>query len=493
MHDAIVIGAGVGGLAAAIVLAARNKRVLVLEAAAQPGGKAAVSQIDGIEVDTGPSVLTMPDVFQGLFELAGMDIESTLKLRQSSPSFRYLYPDGAVVDVHHELADTIDSVRQSLGADAAKDLESFLAYSKRIWDAAAPVFVYGNAPSFTGVLSHGFKAMTAIASIDPWSVMYGAIRKRVRSTHLRRLLARYATYNGSDVRSAPATLNCIAHVELALGGFGVEGGMYQLVRSLSEAATRLGVEIRCNTPVASLEMNRQQVTGVRCADGNIIQAPQVVANADVAQVVQHLLPEGTRHGIRLRGEPSMSGYNAIFKAKRRENSQARVAHTVLFPENYEQEFADIFDHDRPPQEPTIYLCSQETCHGRKGWPEHEPLFVMANAPAEPASGSRDASIWYQLGHVVRERSISFGLIERSDQVVWSRSPTQLAQRFEGSRGSLYGLASNGPTAAFQRPANTVPQINGLFLASGSAHPGGGLPLAALSGRAAAAAALSLNP
>jgi phytoene desaturase len=483
--DAIVVGAGAGGLAAAITLAATGKRVVVVEALDQPGGKAGTRIIDGVEVDTGPSVLTLPHVFQDLIAMSGLDPSRELTLRRTSPSFRYLYPDGTRVDIHHELEDTLESVEATLGNEAARELNDFLRYAAGIWDAAAPVFVFGPAPNVSGILGRGLSALGAVARIDPFSDMASAIDKRVRSPYLRMLLKRYATYNGSDVRAAPATLNCIAHVELALGGWGVEGGIGALVRALVRAAAELGVVFRYRSPVRRLLLEGGVVSGIATDEG-VFLAPTVVMNADVAHVVTDLIPAGTRHGIRRSDRPSMSGYNAIFRARR----SARAPHTVLFPRDYDAEFVDIFDRDRPPADPTVYLCAQEACHGRRGWSDHEPLFVMANAPPEPEGRSRPDAVWHELRDVVRQRLLEARLIENHDEMVWERTPADLARLFPGSRGAIYGASSNGMTAAFQRPDNVVAKVPGLFLASGSAHPGGGLPLAAQSGCEAAKAALA---
>jgi len=182
----------------------------------------------------------------------------------------------------------------------------------------------------------------------------------------------------------------------------------------------------------------------------------------------------------------MSGWNAVIRARRRSD---RIAHEVLFPQDYTAEFSDIFDRERPPVSPTVYVCAQEVSHGLRGWSEDEPLFLMANAPAEPASGRSAQATWHALRETVMSRLRGSGLIAPGDAVVWERSPAQLAARFAGSRGAIYGAASNSRFAAFQRPGNRVTRIPGLYLASGSAHPGGGLPLCALSGRMAATCAL----
>jgi phytoene desaturase len=488
--DAVVIGAGIGGLSAAIALGAAGLRVVVVEAHERAGGKAGIEVVDGIEVDTGPSVLTLPAVLDTVLARAGSSLHDELELTRPEPAFRYLFADGVALDVHHELEATLDSVAGCLGPSARDELQRFVAYAHGIWTAAAPAFVFGDAPSWLDVARGGLSMVARVARIDPLSTMWQAIARRVRSPHLRMLLARYATYNGSDVRSAPATLGCIAHVELALGGFGVRGGMYQIVRALLRAAARVGVTVECGARVERIATGiaRRSVTGVVLAGGREIPARSVVANADVSHVMADLL-EGSS-AVALPGPPSMSGACAIVRATRRAD---RAAHTVIFPHDYLAEFADIFDRGRPPDEPTVYLCAQEKCHGARGWPDEEPLFMMINAPPEPLGGVCPATERAPRDAASLARAVARGVLSADDRVVWRRSPAELARRFPGSRGAIYGAASNSRSAAFKRPPNRVAAIAGLYLASGSAHPGGGIPLAALSGLAAARALLAAQP
>ena len=490
MAEVVVVGAGVGGLSAAITLAARGMRVRVLEATERPGGKIGIATVDGVEVDTGPSVLTLPDTLDRVLRLAGTSLRDQLELLELQPNFRYLYPDGVVLDVFGDPERTLVSVQNTLGRRAALELKGFLAYSARIWHAAAPAFILGDAPGLR-TFPRQLGALVSLRHIDPLRTMWGAICSRVRSPHLRMLLARYATYNGSDPRRAPATLNCIAHVELALGGYGVRGGMYEIVRALVRAAEGVGVELHFGEWVGRIRTAGQRVLGVETENGRFWNADAVIGNADAAHVLSDLLPSSFRQRQQvLRPEPSMSGWVGILRARRRNGSSARVAHTVLFPRDYMLEFRDIFDRARPPGEPTVYLCAQERCHGRRGWPEHEPVFLMANAPAEPAEGKSDAAVWDELRERVRHRLEDAGLADAGDELVWERTPSGLAAHFPGSRGSIYGAASNTAWAAFRRPPNRVAGVRGLYLASGSAHPGGGVPLCLLSGQAAARALFS---
>jgi phytoene desaturase len=480
----VVVGGGVGGLAAAIALASRGHRVDLLEASDRVGGKLGTALLDGVEVDTGPTVLTLPHVLDGILALSGTTLRDELELTEPSPSFRYLYPDGTALDVFPRPADTLASMERTLGRGAADEAAAFLDYSARIWQAAAPHFVFGPAPGPASLLRAGPRLAALLAAVDPLRSMWRAIRGRTRSEHLRWLFARYATYNGSDPRHAPATLNCIAHVELALGGYGVRGGMYEVARALERAAVRVGVRIHPGVRVERIEVEGGRVRGVAAAGGARWPADAVVANADATHVFTDLLPPRQRRHPR--GGPSMSGWVGILRARRGGGGVARAAHTVLFPRRYLDEFADIFDRGIPPREPTVYLCAQEVAYGRTGWADHEPIFLMTNEPA--VGGAQPAARSSPAEHVLA-RVRAAGLCDVDDRIVWERAPADLAAQFPGSRGSIYGAASNSALAAFRRPANRVRGIGGLYLASGSAHPGGGVPMCLLSGRAAARALL----
>ena len=480
-EEVLVVGAGIGGLCAAVALAARGLAVRIIEAADRPGGKAGVVEVDGVVIETGPSVLTLPDVFARVLARAGRRLDDVIGLRRLDPGFRYRYPDGAVLEVCHDPEDTLARVRAALGPAAEDELAAFLRYSGRIWEAAAPHFVLGPAPTWAAMAALAVRHPRALLSVDPLRSMAAGIDHHVTDPHLRLLLRRYATYNGSDPRRAPATLNCIAHVELSLGGYGIEGGIHALVTALVDAVEANGGVVEYGTPVERILVESGAAVGVSLAGGGMRRGRAVVVNADVGWLRDGALPQPARH-LPAAAEPSMSGWTGALRAARRDD---RLPHEVLFPADYDAEFSDIFDRDRPPAAPTVYLCAQERCHGLTGWADAEPVFVMANAPAEPAVGGRAPEVWATLEAAVEQRIRAAGLWSEGDELVWRRNPAELAAAFPGSRGAIYGAASNDRFAAFKRPPNRVRSLPGLYLASGSAHPGGGLPMVALSGMAAA--------
>jgi 1-hydroxycarotenoid 3,4-desaturase len=474
----VVIGAGFGGLCAAIDLARAGLPVTVVEAMDHPGGKAGTAAHDGVPFDTGPSVLTMRGVFASLFADCGTTLDEHVTLFEPAPAFLYAWEDGTTLAVHARWADTLDSIREAFGADAAREAEAFLAYCGRIWAAAEPHFVRGPRPTLGRMALLGMRHPGAVLAIDALHTMERALVRRVRHPRLRDLFRRYATYNGSDVRRAPATLHCIAHVELVDGGWGVQGGMHALVGALVELATRLGVVFRLGERVEGLVQEAGRVTGVSLAFGGHLAARAVVCNADTAQLQRWIRPDRVEPAMAAR-DRSMSGWTAVVRARRR----PRPAHAVLFADGYLREFEDIFDHGRPPATPTAYVCAQEVAHRRRGWEDDEPLFVMANAPmwSEDPAAEDPAAV----GARALERLRRAGWIGAGDRVVWERTPADLARVFPHTGGALYGPASNDMFAAFRRTANRH-ALPGLYVCGGSAHPGGGVPMCALSGRAAAA-------
>lgn len=481
--DVIIIGGGIGGLSAAIRLAAAGKRVLLLEQNENVGGKMGLVETAGFRWDTGPSVITMRHVFESLFQAANRRLEDYLDLRPVEPLTRYFYPDGVVLDASRELPRMAQQIEQLDRRDVEGYL-AYLAYAARLHRITGPVFIYDRPPTWR---SFGRVSLKDALQVDAWRTMDRAIGGFVHSPHLRQLLGRFATYVGASPYQAPATLNVIAHVELTGGVWYPRGGVYAIAQALRQVATELDVSIRAGCRVAQILLDGRQVRGVRLAGGEEIEAPVVLANVDVTTVYQELLPDSpaTRRRRRqlTRLPPSCSGFILLLGVAGERPHLAH--HNIFFSGDYRQEFREIFEQGIPPREPTIYLAITS-----KSDPDHAPAgcenwFILVNAPPlgtnfdwqKEAAGYRDR---------VLARLAGFGLDIRSHvRAERALTPVDL-QRLSGAwRGALYGSSSNSRWAAFRRPHNQDPHFQGLYFCGGTTHPGGGVPMVMLSGQSAA--------
>lgn len=478
MAKVCIIGGGIGGLTSAALAAKHGADVTLFESAPTLGGKLGTVNIDGIAFDTGPSLLTLHSVFRDLYQKLGSNFDAEIPLVTSDPSYEFIFADGQRLATYADFHKTLRSVSDTFGPLAANEFQQFLAFSAKIYQTASPTFIFGTAPGAGTVLSLLSKPIGDVLSIDPTKTMLEGIEARVKHPALRTLLMRYATYNGSDVRRAPSALNCIAHVELELGGTGVKGGLSKLAESVAGLAERLGATLTANAPVLAIEKKDAQFL-VRTASGKSL-FDAVIFNCDVAEA-DRLLPkrESFRPLARLiapdasSSEPSMSAWNGLIRAT---GASVRSAHSVIFPKDYLREFVDIFDRRAVPDDPTVYVCAQRKAHEKTSG--DDMLFCMVNAPA---AQSLDGHFWSSLERKVRGK-LAFAGFETLGAFVWTRTPKDLAARFPGSMGSIYGPASNGALSAFGRRSNRGSR--GVYYATGSAHPGGGVPMACLSGQRA---------
>lgn len=486
-HDVIVIGAGIGGLSAAIRLAAAGRRVLVLEQNAQVGGKMGEVRAAGFRWDTGPSVITMRTVFEDLFRAAGRRLEDYLSLVPVEPLTRYFYPDGVVLDATRDLQRMADQI----GRIEPRDVEgylAYLAYAARLYRITGPAFIFGDPVSPRMLLR---VPVGDWPQVDGWRSMDAAIRGFVRSPHLRQLLGRFATYVGASPYRAPATLNVIAHVELTGGVWYPHGGVYAIARALERLARELGVEIRTGCRADRIDVRGGRAMGVVAA-GAALPAQAVLANVDVATVYEELLPPGAVLAGRARAlasaEPSVSGF-ILLLGVRGEHPQL-AHHNIFFCRDYRREFDDLFVRGAPPDDPTVYVAITSKRDPDHAPPGCENWFVLVNAPPLGPAWDWTARTAEYREHVLA--ALAARGLDVRDRLVYERvfTPLDLERLTGARRGALYGASSNSPLAAFRRPANRAPHIDGLYFAGGTAHPGGGVPMVALSGAAAARRILS---
>lgn len=479
----IIIGAGIGGLAAAIRLAAAGERVLVVEQNETVGGKMGEFRQAGFRWDTGPSVITMRPVFEELFQCAGRQLADYLTLQPLDPLTRYFWPDGTVLDATSDLTRMAAQLAH-LHPQEMEGYLRFLAYAAQLYRLTSPVFIYDHPPTWRSLLRAG---PLDLLRIQPWLTMDQLIRRHVYSPHLRQLLGRFATYVGASPYLAPATLSVIAHVELTGGVWYPQGGVYAIAQAYARLAAELGVVIRTGCPVTQIRVQAGRAVGVTCATGEQLTGKAVIANVDVTTVYAQLLPAtpaiARRRAALVRREPSCSGY-ALLLGVAGEHPQL-AHHNIFFAADYRREFTEIFQRGVPPTEPTIYVAISA-----KSDPTHAPAgcenwFVLVNAPALGGHfdwATQEANYRQIVFSTLAQLGFDLTGRIRTSQLV---TPLDLARITGAWRGALYGLSSNQARNAFRRPHNRCREVAGLYFAGGTTHPGGGVPMVTLSGKVAA--------
>jgi 1-hydroxycarotenoid 3,4-desaturase len=483
----VIVGAGIGGLAAALRLSAAGVQVTVVEAAAAPGGKMRTVPTAAGPADAGPTVLTLRGVFEELFAAAGERLSDHVAMAPLGVLARHYWRDGTVFDLHTDAAISAGGVRTVFGARAEEEFRAFTARAARLFAAFEAPMMQAAQPSQTELALRVARAPGLIRDMAPWATLAGMLEGAFSEPKLAQLFGRYATYVGGSPYGAPALLSLIAEAEMR-GVWAVQGGMHALARAVEALAQARGAAFRYGERVSRIEVQGARAVGVQTAAGRIA-ADAVLFNGDPRAIALGLLGEGVRRAVPAAAvEPrSLSAFVHAFAAVPRGPDLAY--HTVFFADDPQAEFAALAAGQRP-KDGTLYVCAQDRAAGMPAAPGVQERFeIILNGPPAGIRTETEREIaecQTQVFGRLETFGLSFAPQPRRESLT---TPAGFERLFPGSSGSLYGRSPHGLTAGLKRPLART-GVAGLYLCGGGAHPGAGVPMATLSARHAAGAILS---
>ncbi len=470
----LIVGAGIGGLSAAAILS-RTARVSLFEKNPQPGGKARNIDVDDVAIASGPTVLTLRDVLDDVFNRAGGLLDNAVSLTPLTVLARHFWRDGSRLDLFHDEKKSQQAIAAFAGAQEARRYAQFCARARTVYDTLAPSFIERSEPSFGSMVLK--TSPKALLGLNPYISLWRSLGKQFSDQRLQQLFARYATYCGSSPFDAPSTLMLIAHVEQQ-GVWSVEGGIVRIAEALAAQARANGAELNFDQPVDEIEVRHDRACGVSLADGTVVEADAILFNGDVLALSNGLMGAAAKAGVDLPNPYRKSLSALTFSMVATVDGRPLHEHNIFFNDTYRDEFTAIFHKQNLPETPTVYIHAPDYSIAGP-----QPLFLITNAPPNGDDHLyTEEEIQQCLTRTLNQlRSCGLSLQVRAVEVT---PPSAFARMFPGTGGAIYGMASHGWRASFQR-MGVRSRLSGLYLAGGSVHPGSGVPMAAMSGRAAA--------
>ena len=482
----LIVGAGIGGLTAALELSHIGLDVTVLEKSSRPGGKIRQINVDGALIDSGPTVFTMRWIFEKLFADCDENFDTEFELEALDILARHSWGE-APLDLYANTQKSADAIAQFSSPHQAKLFLEFCKTARKVYGALKGPFIESPRPNMLGMMSAlGVQKSKVLWDIGPFSSLWSSLTRYFPDPRLHQLFGRYATYCGSSPYLAPATLMLIAEVEME-GVWSIKGGMAKIPEVIARLAHKKGCRFQYDAEVESLrfaDSSGSKVSGIQLRSGEVIECDYLIFNGDINALQKGLLGQEAHAAIpkTLKQTDSLSALTWSMHVKA--SGFPLVRHNVFFNQPYQSEFTDIFEKKKLPLNPTVYICAQDRTDLANNNNDFERLFCLVNAPANGDNQSYDDE------EIERCQQKAFSLMRQyglqlQDAQITRTSPQNFAKLFPGRGGALYGQATHGWMSSFQR-LGSQSQISNLLLTGGSTHPGPGVPMAAMSGRLAAA-------
>lgn len=487
-----VIGGGLGGLAAACTLAARGHPVTLFERNDWLGGKAAELRGGGFRFDMGPTIVTLPSVLRRIFHEAGRRMEDYLEMVRLDPQWRCFFEDGSALDLREKPAEMAEELeRFSPGTGSGKRYIDFLELSSRLNKISQQYFFYRSVGGLRDMfeLKSSFELQTLrdVLSMRMGRSVAQTVRSFTPDPRVAQMIDHFTQYVGSSPYGSPAVLCGIAHMQTNEGIWYPMGGTRAVPLALEKLARELGVDIRTNTGVRKILTTGDRVTAVVIEDGSEVPLRAVVSNCDSVLTHRELLESGVAEKFEKRRpyEAACSGVVLYLGLNKRYEHLAH--HSFVFSRDPEEEFKWIYKKGEPAPDPTCYLaatsCSERGTVPRGG----EALYVLVHTPyLRPHHDWEKMLPGYRKTIIEKLKRVG-QMPDLEDRIVFERvlTPQDINDRYHVLNGAIYGLVSHGKFLGAFKPGNRSPDVRGLYLAGGAAHPGPGMPMVLMSGWIAA--------
>lgn len=480
----IVIGAGLGGLSAAISLAAAGYRVRVHEKNPQAGGKLNVLTHNGFSFDLGPSIFTLPRIFEALFERAGRRFEDYVSIQPVSPHWRNFFEDGRVIDLYRAPSEMRRELEKLPDFSEAlwESWQGFLDYSKQQYDVIERGYFAEGLDTLWDFLR--FYGVFGIGRQIDWNRrMAASIHSRIQQPQLRLILEYFIKYVGSSAYNAPGFMNLMPNIQFEHDLWYVRGGMYSLARGIQRLAVELGVELHFETEVTEILHAGRRVSGVRLAAGETVSADYVISNMEVLPAYERLLGESPGFLRKLeKFEPACSGLVVHLGTDRVYPQLAH--HNFFYSEDQEKHFATVFNEKQLPEDPTIYLVAPTRTDPTQAPAGCDNIKVLPHIPhlQDPNPYTREDYLAYKDRVLAKLERMGLTDLRKHTVVedVWT--PYDIQERYYSNRGSIYGVVSDWRrNYGFKAPKRSRRYAN-LYFVGGSVNPGGGMPMVILCGQ-----------
>ena len=478
-NKVVIIGAGLGGISAAVYLAEAGYEVVIIEKNDHIGGKLNELEVEGFTFDLGPSIVTMPHIFEDLFETAGEDINDYVEMKKLDPQWRCFFEDDSVIDLKENIEDMEQNT--ALSKSDISDLKEFMDYSRELYETTRPGYFEKGVDNLKEVIKfYGIKDL--LFGFDYFSTMHQGVTKHIKNPYLVNIMDYFVKYVGSSAYDAPAVLNLLPYIQNEFGLWYIEEGLYNIARGLEAILEKLDVKIMKKKEVSELVKDDERIEYAKLKDGSFIKGDIFISNMEVIPAYDKLLNESDEFLDKYEDfEPACSGL-VIHLGLDREYPQL-AHHNFFFSGNSKKNFDTVFNKYELPQDPTIYLVATTRTDKSQAPSGCENIKILPHIPhiQDDPFTSKD---YKQLRERVLEKLESMGLENLREHIVvediWR--PEDIKEMYKSNKGAIYGVVSDKQkNRGFKAPKQSKNYDN-LYFVGGSVNPGGGMPMVLLSGK-----------